>query len=674
MTDTTANLLLIIADSPGESLSWAKQRYAGDAVWLLCFDPGAQDELLPQPWRRLEVGDLLDTDAVRRDFLEFLDAWPRRPLAHGKSFDEMFRRPGGYSLWWTGPGIDRLRQQGVFAKLEKVWVCDRAIKAVNPGRVLIHTRQDDLAWALASRCRNGAAAHEFLSGSATGRRGPFSGRPQWVAKSLIGLLFYPCYVLLRAVLARLLARTPPQTPAQRTRPTVVIASALFRYFGVSQGRVWMRYWRELCEALGAMDAGKQLRFLTRISLGARLLGYRGVFRLFHTGWRLLGKLEGAIPIRESHLACTAWLEAVPAHLTALLRYYRLERTAEFRRSFTFAGADVSPVYVPRLRGVVAGLSQWAHTVGATVRSLRSAGDVQAVLVAEEVYHTGQIDIAAAARLGIPTIGVQHGAIMPVHLMYRLPPGQVQGGPMPDYFAVYSQYAKETLSLHGSYPAERIWITGDPRFDRLVRGRTEAAEARRSLGLPAGKRIVLVATQDYPWFPRAVEAVFAATRDDDDCLVCIKTHPRDVPLAVYRRIAEEAGAENVSFFDRRFDELLAACDVLIGASSTTVLEAILLGRRTICVNFSHEPDWYPYVADGGSLGADSQQRLRQALQRLFREEAQAELEAGRQRFLKRHAGPTAEGKAADTFARMILWLCHHRPAEGVAPAGRSADGR
>ncbi|OHB69074.1 MAG: hypothetical protein A2V70_11610 [Planctomycetes bacterium RBG_13_63_9] len=174
-------------------------------------------------------------------------------------------------------------------------------------------------------------------------------------------------------------------------------------------------------------------------------------------------------------------------------------------------------------------------------------------------------------------------------------------------------------------------------------------------------------QRYPWFQEAAKVIFEVAKDMKDCVVCLKVHPIDVPLDVYRRIAQRLGATNVRFFEEQFGELLAACDVLIGGSSTTVLEAILMGRRTICINFTDEPDRYPYVADGGSLGARSAGQLRAALDKVFSPEAQEELEAGRRAFLERHAAPSADGEGSDTFVQMLLARLRREDRDADFPA-------
>ena len=112
-------------------------------------------------------------------------------------------------------------------------------------------------------------------------------------------------------------------------------------------------------------------------------------------------------------------------MAALFRYARLERTPAFCDSFVFAGADVLCLYVPLLRHAMAHLGEWAHSVAATIAALRSLGNVKAILVAEEMYDSGTARDRRGPALGIPTIGVQHGTFFPMHLIYTLPPGQVE---------------------------------------------------------------------------------------------------------------------------------------------------------------------------------------------------------------------------------------------------------
>jgi hypothetical protein len=130
----------------------------------------------------------------------------------------------------------------------------------------------------------------------------------------------------------------------------------------------------------------------------------------------------------------------------------------------------------------------------------------------------------------------------------------------------------------------------------------------------------------------------------------------LPLDEVADLAEDFGAKNVRYFEDQLDELLAACDVLISASSTTILEATLIGRKSICVNFSGEPDDYPYVDEGVSLPAKSIAELRDAVNRATSQDVNEAVEARRTEFLWRHLGPSTSGQAAECLARKVLSLC------------------
>jgi hypothetical protein len=120
-------------------------------------------------------------------------------------------------------------------------------------------------------------------------------------------------------------------------------------------------------------------------------------------------------------------------------------------------------------------------------------------------------------------------------------------------------------------------------------------------------------------------------------------------------ARELGARNVLGFEGDMQWLLSACDVWISASSTTILEATLAGKTSICVNFSGEPDGYPYVEDGAALPARSSVELSESLARALQERACADVDGKRSAFLRKHAGPTAEGRAAITLAHRLRTL-------------------
>jgi hypothetical protein len=667
---------LLVADLAEGWLDSARRQVKSPNVRvLLSAVPEGDFGDLPPGWELLRLSALVDQDRLREDFLQFLDDWPRRIIDNGRSFDDVFRHPAGYSVWWTGPGIERNVDAGVYPALHTLWAADQAIRAVAPDRVFLYTKRKEFATILASRCERARLPLEILEGSTQPGESPWEGRSAWLARSLGQLPLHPAKTLLRALAARLFARTAPQPEPISNGPAIVFTSQFSRCvrFDGERWSVW--FWQALCDRMTSLAPRVRCRHIFR--LAREFPGYRAVSFYYHTAWPLLRKIDHAAPAKERYVAFGSWLWSISTQLAALWRYSRLETQPAFRESFAFAGADISSLYVPRLREAIAGIAEWAQTVGSIVRSLREVSEVRAMVLYEELYRPGTANIAAARALGIPTIGVQHGMIMPNHLIYMLPRGQVRGGAIPDFFAATSEYAKEVICRYGAYPADRIWITGSPRFDDLVNSPPDRDDARERLGLAKDWQVVLVTTQTADWFPLAVKAVFEAAKSRERIVVCVKVHPKTRGLSSdgYRALAQQVGATNVQCFDDQFDDLLAACNVLVSASSTTILEATLLGRRTICVNFSGEPDRFPYVQDGASLPARSPQEVGKVLNAVLTPGRDEHLEAERERFLRRHAGPSAAGAAGLTLATEILRLaCPDAMAYGSTalagpPAGR-----
>jgi surface carbohydrate biosynthesis protein (TIGR04326 family) len=656
----TVNTTLLLLDQPlteAQCAALSDQTSNTDEVIAICLNELASQGAFDEEWQVRTAGEFFDGDQLRDEFLTFLNTWPAAPLRRGKCFDDLFANADGRSLWWTGPGIGRHPDKGVFLTLRSVWLVGRAIDACSPARLVLALADNQAARAVHSLARHQGieATNAPWCRPATT---PFAERVRWLFRALVWLVLVPWELLLRAIIARCQAG---RGAGNETGDTVVLTCAYPRHARFSDGgEMQLTFWRDLELQLTSGDDALTVRHLLHTVPG-QMAGHRSVGRYCHTAWPALKERSDILPLQETIWPIGAYLRSLPRQIAALFRYFRLEGRQEFRDSFRFAGADVSGLYVPLLRRAVARIAGWGMTVSAIARCLRRAGNVKAVLVCEEMYPMGMMDIAAAHRLGVPAIGVQHGTLFPMHLIYTVPPGQVAGSPIPDRFAVFGDYDREVLSQVGSFPADRIAVTGSQRLDHLVSNPPDPRAAREQLGLPTDKKILLLATQFYPWFLQAGKAVFTAVAGRDDCIVCVKTHPRDVPLDVYRQLAVDVGATNVRFYDSYFDELLAACDVLISGSSTTMFEAILLGRDAICVNFSDEPDRYPYVADGGALSARTPEQVGDAVAQSLA--GDAALAQGRARFVAHHAGRTATGQGSEAIATLVK-TCAHAVKEGA----------
>lgn len=605
--------------------------------------------------------ELVNVDLFRHEYFRFLEQVGRTPLRDGLSLNDAFR-VGGYSVWWTLVVGSRGMNCRLLKQLRQIYAFNQAVNSVRPERVLLQIDDPDVAAAMESRCRADQIQCDSIHDSAARR--PSSQGWKWTSqlKTIRTVLLMPLKLVIRAVWARCVTPSLRHSRTADSQPAVVFSARNSNYARPiqSNGRFDVWFWKEIGDALRRRRPRWRQSFLQR--LGARPASRWKYGGLYHSGWALQKRLDNPVPLPDRFPAIGAWFRAFPRQLSALARLGRVEKSGELTQLCRFAGADVTGILLPRLRDAVGRIAEWECGTASRVRALRSMGRVAAMVVAEEFYPSAMLDLAAARRLGIPTIGAQHGTIMPSHFSYTVPRGQLEQAPVPDYFAAYSDYAKEVVSEIGSYPAEQVWVTGSPRFDSLKKSPPDRDAARRNLEITADKRVVVVATQTYPWFPRVVEAAIRWARDHQDCLVCIKTHPKRAAVRAeeFLRLANQLCVTNVRCFDDRFDELLAACDVLVSGSSTTVLEAALLGRAAICVNFSEEPDWYPYVEDGAALPARSESELAVRLNELLDDDReQGRMTTRRSEFLLRHAGPAAEGRAAEELADRIIALVERR---------------
>ena len=660
MSDRARHLLLLTTEPLTDPVvAWTTHTAADAPVTMLKLTSDRDTVAPPENWQVLRATDLGSADALHADIMAFLAGVPETALPGGKTLDQRFRLAGDESLWWVGPASYRHQDKAVYAALRAAWMLAKALDRSIASEVAVFTAHRDIAAVLASQCAGRDVACAFAPESAQPTGDRRTGRCKWFAATIAWLIAFPWLMVVRAIFARLKAGNPRPSAEDRRRPAIAMTATFPRHVRTGDNPPTVWYWRELADQL-SQRLGDYRRHVLLHSAPTRTGPLRMVRGLYHTGWPLLKRMDGLIPIEQRHAPLWTFLVAGLRQLGAMVRYGRLEKTAEFAAMLRFCGADVTCLFVPLLRYEVARMALWASGVAAIAKSLRAMGEIRLLVVNEEFYGWGRRDIAAANRLGIPTLGVQHGAIFPGHLVYTPPAAQVANTPTPDDFAVYGPFAKEIVTTVGDYPTEHTHVVGAPRLDALVNSPPDAAAARQRLGISPETKIVLITTNFFRWFQDVARSVFDACKDRPDVVVCLKTHPNDFPLSVYETIANDVGAANVQLFDDRFDDLLAACDVLIGGFSTTVMEAILLGRTTICVNFSDEEDRYPYVADGGSLAAGNDAQMHEALAAALSGEGDAELAAGRQRFLHRHLGPSTEGQGAQTLTDLIERLV--RPSD------------
>lgn len=273
--------------------------------------------------------------------------------------------------------------------------------------------------------------------------------------------------------------------------------------------------------------------------------------------------------------------------------------------------------------------------------------------------TVQVITAAevARRYGIPSIYVQvalHGDVALLSPFYT------------DYGTVIDEFSHKVHVKRSSLPPERFAITGLPRWDTLARLAIEGqhhsdaikAEMYNQLELDTTERLIVLATQPFgmPYMERVVKAVMHSLSHHPNTRLVIKLHPGESSyLPLYDMLLdtmESLGTRPVLVIDINLHSLLLAADLVIVLASNVGLEAAILDRPVLSVNFTGEPDFFPFVERGIAAGAYSEAEVEQQVTRLLNDPvAIAELRERRQAYLRENPQLT-DGRATERVVDFI----------------------
>ncbi len=270
---------------------------------------------------------------------------------------------------------------------------------------------------------------------------------------------------------------------------------------------------------------------------------------------------------------------------------------------------------------------------------------------------------------IPVIALQHGVIHRNHPGYQYNKSAIsQDGsakfpyaPTPSTTTVFGPYFKHILTEGSAYPVSRVEVTGQPRYDILhfadrIYDKQKFCE---QFGINPSKKIVLIATQPFPVEKIRFEFLYhttAALREIPDVQIIIKPHPNEsvrwhknhleswnVPAVILPPQSETFAA-------------IYACDLFVSVTSTTILEALILGKTVMVVNISNLPEILPWVEEGAAIGVYDPKDLVPHLNKaLFDEKTIRQVMANRSNFVYNHTFHN-DGKATDRVVSIIKKYC------------------
>jgi hypothetical protein len=252
-----------------------------------------------------------------------------------------------------------------------------------------------------------------------------------------------------------------------------------------------------------------------------------------------------------------------------------------------------------------------------------------------------------------------------------------GGGEAKLFAVMGEAFREQFTAQG-VRGKRIVVCGHPTHDAVYRRAQtvdagERARIQREYDLPPDRTLVLYATQPVLWrrvmtreaLEQNVRAIAASVADHDGCELVLKLHPRE-QAADYAFCATLTPPVRV-LTQAEMPDLIAACDLFVSSSSSTVLLAMMLDRPIITVNFDQVPHFDQFEAIGGTVHVQTHGDFAAALDRLLAdEEARAALGRDREAVVERYT--RFDGRAGERIAGLLA-----EAIDGPRRAGSAAGG-
>ncbi|MEO8570329.1 MAG: hypothetical protein ABI553_01395 [Chloroflexota bacterium] len=280
-------------------------------------------------------------------------------------------------------------------------------------------------------------------------------------------------------------------------------------------------------------------------------------------------------------------------------------------------------------------------------------------------------LAAARRLGIPIVAVQHGVLYRNNPEYCHPlhAGLVR----PDITCVFGPFERDLLVEGGDYDPESVVVTGSSRSDPdraiVPASPDERAAVRRELGVADGDRLLVVSVAHNPVAGdlHSAEMVGRLLGGPLEGIhVVIKLHPQDRtggPFdALLRGLAMTGGyAPPPISLVRDFDlyRLLRSADAHLGQYSTVLTDAIVAGTpNMIAVGLAYG-DILDYEAAGVAVAVRSIADVR-----AFVHEPRTADPGDRDRFLEKHF------RRGDATARIVAAI----DAATVEPGHRPLHGK
>jgi len=316
------------------------------------------------------------------------------------------------------------------------------------------------------------------------------------------------------------------------------------------------------------------------------------------------------------------------------RYWKhLGKQEEFKEKFNYRGLSVWPLFEERLKEFfISDFKRINRNVAFLLRAYHRIRP-RVVVVREAVKELYRTIVFTAKRHKIPTLVIQHGALVEENIYTEL---------YTDKIALWGSAGIEWYSRFGNN-RDKYVVTGRPESDRL------GYNIPPEVPIDPAKEVVLympnllenvryLSNVYHTWDSELplLNSIFEASNHFPDKQWIIKAHPYDpVDIDALKRAREEKTHNKNVFIVKNvpIEPLIEIASlVIVSYFSSAVLDALMLDKPIISVKVYRNDRVSQLVSRSVAVGVDDPEGLIQAVDAVFSEEARRRLSSNRKSFI------------------------------------------
>ena len=363
----------------------------------------------------------------------------------------------------------------------------------------------------------------------------------------------------------------------------------------------------------------------------------------------------------------------------VLRFRRMTRHTGFDRALTWDGIELTELLKPGLWRSV--LVNWPHLLalqGAAMRAVRHVRPSVAIVYCFEfVYGRALIEGTRRGGPGVPIVGLQHGPISPMQLLYAgskaervLSPSGGVPMPEPDLYAMDGSQAVELMHERG-IPLDRLEITGAARFDDVWTEARRLLDVQENRKRPRTRILIASGLHDTPF---VLGMVLRALGDDPRLELVLKPHPKLSGRALTELVGDREGGDEgrgarlTVVREGSIYEWMTRSAILLGTYSSSSVEALAFQIPVVLLLPNHTPDMSLYNGRPAPvLKAATTEELRESVNMLVGEAGYASSYLSRIAGVLEDSFGPIDSKSSERLANLCVRMVAERGGDRLTRA-------